>query len=65
MLKLSVADIISNIKSEIPFEAVSEDYSFTLKIRKTNISGAVAVHYIYRSKRPFTSITTSVRKPKK
>jgi len=32
MLRLSVASIISNIKSEIPFEAVSEDYSFTIKI---------------------------------
>lgn len=32
MLRLSVNTIISNIKSEIPFEAVSEDYSFTLKI---------------------------------
>ena len=32
MLKLSVAEIISNIQSEIPFEAVSEDYSFRIKI---------------------------------
>ncbi|MFK7812608.1 MAG: N-formylglutamate amidohydrolase [Maribacter sp.] len=32
MLRLSINSIISNIKSEIPFEAVSEDYSFTLKI---------------------------------
>ncbi|MDB4292505.1 N-formylglutamate amidohydrolase [Maribacter sp.] len=32
MHRLSVDAIISNIKSEIPFEAVSEEYSFTLKI---------------------------------
>jgi len=32
MRKLSLHTIISNIKAEIPFEAVSEDYSFTLKI---------------------------------
>lgn len=32
MLRLSVADIIANIRAEIPFEAVSDDYSFTLKI---------------------------------
>ena len=32
MLKLSIADIISNIKAEIAFEAVSSDYSFTIKI---------------------------------
>lgn len=32
MLRLSISDIISNIASETPFEAVSEDYSFTIKI---------------------------------
>ncbi len=32
MLRLPKDRIISNIASEIPFEAVSEDYSFTLKI---------------------------------
>ena len=32
MLKLSVSDIVSRIKSGECFEAVSEDYSFTLKI---------------------------------
>ena len=32
MHRLSLDSIISNIKSEIPFEAVSEDYSFTIKI---------------------------------
>lgn len=32
MLRLSVKDIISNIQSEIPFEAVANDYSFRIKI---------------------------------
>ncbi|MEX0289106.1 MAG: N-formylglutamate amidohydrolase [Flavobacteriaceae bacterium] len=32
MHKLSIAEIISNIESELPFEAVSDDYSFTIKI---------------------------------
>ncbi|WP_041632852.1 N-formylglutamate amidohydrolase [Maribacter sp. HTCC2170] len=32
MLRLSVKDIISNIQSEIPFEAVANDYSFKIKI---------------------------------
>ncbi len=32
MLRLPLDAIIANIESEIPFEAVSEDYSFTLKI---------------------------------
>ncbi len=32
MLRLSVSDIISKIAAEIPFEAVSVDYSFTIKI---------------------------------
>ncbi|MGB5822228.1 MAG: N-formylglutamate amidohydrolase [Saonia sp.] len=43
MHKLSVAAIISNIQSEIPFEAVSEDYSFTIKISEyaPYICGAV------------------------
>ena len=43
MRKLSVSDIISRIQSEIPFEAVSDDYSFTLKIAEyaTYICGAV------------------------
>ncbi|WP_299162573.1 N-formylglutamate amidohydrolase [uncultured Eudoraea sp.] len=44
MLKLSVADIISNIESEIPFEAVSEDYSFTLKISEYAPYICAAVH---------------------
>ncbi|QCW99987.1 N-formylglutamate amidohydrolase [Aggregatimonas sangjinii] len=43
MHRLSVERIISNIESEIPFEAVSEDYSFTLKIAEyaPYICGAV------------------------
>ena len=44
MLKLSVADIISNIKSEIPFEAVSDDYSFILKISDYAPYVCAAVH---------------------
>ena len=32
MLRLSVENIISKVEAEIPFEAVSEDYSFTIKI---------------------------------
>lgn len=34
MVRLSVAEIIKNIKEEITFEAVAEDYSFSLKIEK-------------------------------
>lgn len=43
MHKLSIAEIIANIESETPFEAVSEDYSFTLKISEyaPYICGAV------------------------
>jgi len=43
MHKLSVDKIISNIKAEIPFEAVSEDYAFTVKITEyaPYICGAV------------------------
>lgn len=43
MHKLSVSDIISNIKSGKVFEAVSDDYSFTIKIEKyvPYICGAV------------------------
>ncbi len=32
MRRLSVTEIVSNINNEVVFEAVSEDYSFTLKI---------------------------------
>lgn len=43
MHRLSVQNIISNIEAETPFEAVSEDYSFTLKIERyaPYICGAV------------------------
>ncbi len=43
MLRLSVQEISSKIASEIPFEAVSEDYSFTIKIESyaPYICGAV------------------------
>lgn len=43
MHRLSVRDISSKIASEIPFEAVSEDYSFTIKIENyaPYICGAV------------------------
>ncbi len=43
MLKLSVKDIIDKIESETPFEAVSDDYSFTIKISEyaPYICGAV------------------------
>ena len=43
MLRLSVESILAKITSEIPFEAVSEDYSFTLKISEyaPYICGAV------------------------
>ncbi|UOY06670.1 N-formylglutamate amidohydrolase [Muricauda sp. SCSIO 64092] len=32
MHRLSIPEIISNINQQIPFEAVSEDYSFTIKV---------------------------------
>jgi len=43
MHKQSVGNIISDIESETPFEAVSEDYSFTIKIEEyaPYICGAV------------------------
>ncbi|WP_394749085.1 N-formylglutamate amidohydrolase [Spongiimicrobium salis] len=44
MHKLSVEDIVSNIEAEIPFEAVSEDYSFTIKIEKYIPYICAAVH---------------------
>lgn len=44
MLKLSIAEIISKIHAEIPFEAVSEDYSFTLKISEYVPYICAAVH---------------------
>jgi len=44
MLKLSIDSMISHIKSEIPFEAVSDDYSFTLKIAEYALYICGAVH---------------------
>ena len=44
MRKLSVADIIANIESETPFEAVSDDYSFTIKISEYAPYVCGAVH---------------------
>lgn len=43
MLRLSIGQIISKIRSEIPFEAVSEDYSLAIKISEyaPYICGAV------------------------
>lgn len=43
MLRLSTENIIAKIEAEIPFEAVSKDYSFTLKIEEyaPYICGAV------------------------
>lgn len=43
MHRLSVENMITNIEAEIPFEGVSEDYSFTLKIEEyaPYICGAV------------------------
>ncbi len=44
MHKLSVEEIISRIEGEIPFEAVSDDYSFTLKIEEYTPYVCGAVH---------------------
>ena len=44
MERLSVDTIISKIKSEETFHAVSEDYSFTLKIEKNVPYACGAVH---------------------
>ncbi len=44
MRKLSLNTIMSNIRSEIPFEAVSEDYSFTIKIEDYAHYICAAVH---------------------
>ncbi|MGI9547875.1 MAG: N-formylglutamate amidohydrolase [Flavobacteriaceae bacterium] len=44
MLKLSVADIISKIEDETTFEAVSDDYSFTIKISEYAPYACGAVH---------------------
>lgn len=44
MLKLSITDIIHNIESGLKFEAVAEDYSFTLKIDEYVPFVCAAVH---------------------
>jgi len=44
MRRLPVTNIISKIKSEIPFEAVSEDYSFTIKVSHYAPYICAAVH---------------------
>ncbi len=44
MKKLSIDKIISNISKEIPFEAVVEDYSFTIEIREYVPYICAAVH---------------------
>lgn len=44
MQRLSVSEIIDNIDKEICFEAVSEDYSFTLKIDSYTHYVCAAVH---------------------
>lgn len=43
MQKLPVSKIIHNITNEIPFEAVADDYSLTIKVEKyaPYICGAV------------------------
>ncbi|NQY05920.1 MAG: N-formylglutamate amidohydrolase [Flavobacteriaceae bacterium] len=51
MIKLSVDDIISKINAEECFEAVSEDYSFTIKIEEyvPYVCGAVHDGHQFRS----------------
>ena len=44
MVKLSIEDIIAKIKNEETFEAVSEDYSFTIKIEEYVYYACGAVH---------------------
>ena len=44
MLRLSVSEIISRIQKKETFEAVSEDYSFTLKIEEYSTAICAAVH---------------------
>ncbi len=44
MNRLTVAEIISKIQNEETFEAVSEDYSFTLKIEKYVPYACAAIH---------------------
>ena len=44
MLKLSIENIISKIENEETFEAVSNDYSFTIKIDEYVHYACAAVH---------------------
>lgn len=44
MVRLRIDEIISLISSEIPFEAVSEDYSFSIKIREYTDFVCGAIH---------------------
>ncbi len=44
MEKLSISSILNNIASGIPFEAVAEDYSFTIKIEEYVHYVCAAVH---------------------
>ncbi|KPM33366.1 Hypothetical protein I595_269 [Croceitalea dokdonensis DOKDO 023] len=44
MLRLSVAEMVSKIESQEPFEAVADDYSFTLKIEEYVPYVCAAVH---------------------
>ncbi len=44
MLRLSIKEIIQKIKNEEPFEAVAQDYSFTIKIKKYVHYACGAVH---------------------
>ena len=44
MLKLSISEIINRIENEVVFEAVSNDYSFTIKIEEYVHYACAAVH---------------------
>lgn len=52
MLRLSVSEIIAKIESEIPFEAVSDDYSFTIKIEEYAPYICGAVHDGHQFRKP-------------
>ncbi|MGJ8666033.1 MAG: N-formylglutamate amidohydrolase [Patiriisocius sp.] len=51
MTRLPISEIIKNIKKEIIFEAVSEDYSFTIKIDKYVPYACGAVHHGHQFRR--------------
>jgi len=44
MIRLGIDEMISHIRSEIPFTGVSEDYSFSLKIREYTDFVCAAIH---------------------